>query len=754
MTRGRRPNLDLPVTPSLNAQRAFRERKRKHLSDLEENVQRLSKENDELKNRLAAAGLAPPSTAPPPTTTTTSSSSSSSSSSPPATTTTTTTTRGSRNTTDASTQTVASPIPPCDNCIKWADAYSAVSNELSALRAQLSGLANGAQPQPQSQSQLAPSPTAHSRMGSIDSSQPARQSTMPPQHLSGLSASYAHPPLPTTSVASSLASFSLSPKRAAFQPSNMAIPPHKRQRTSMSAASSASSPYSITTPMAAAPAAPTTLPVTPVSSAIAQPPSTVSTYYSNRHGSSATHSTTDDSIVPSPTFTATGADEVSTVASSSTSLCCVEEAALAKGDSPENAARQGCGGTLRKLCDMVTEQASEHKVQAEHTRASMHSSSRSSASVASAATSPTNSGLMPSYVNPATRRWSSEHDQATSTSSNNHLGSHHGTTSASTSSSPWHGSRQLSMPSSASYPYLSTATSNTSKLNVNNTLQRLQAQGLGSSNYGLVQSQMTIPPASIAASEIGAANAITAMSRALAADVDPQRPGGLAGILTSHASQALASIGGGSSAVAGGAGQRLSIDANSRLGELGGSATSFWIPPPAEAQAQAQAQAQAGPFFNHTIQPAAPPAQAYTQIQPQSQSQSQQSGGSKCCKPNSTGSSSVSGSQTSASAGGEGCKPKSKESCGTGGGCGPKMPSVVGGAKADHVAPLPALLSATGGPSASSAATATKDGAHHPSTSQAARGGNGNSAEPGSMSIEAVLDLKSDECCFGLMNCG
>ncbi|KDN49941.1 hypothetical protein K437DRAFT_262010 [Tilletiaria anomala UBC 951] len=52
MTRGRRPNLELEPTRSLQTQRAFRERKRKHLADLEAAYANLKEENTSFRQAL------------------------------------------------------------------------------------------------------------------------------------------------------------------------------------------------------------------------------------------------------------------------------------------------------------------------------------------------------------------------------------------------------------------------------------------------------------------------------------------------------------------------------------------------------------------------------------------------------------------------------------------------------------------------------------------------------------------------------
>ncbi|KAK0551489.1 hypothetical protein OC846_003267 [Tilletia horrida] len=145
MARGRRPNLDLPVTPSLNAQRAFRERKRKHVSDLEAQVQRLTIENEEVKRQLAAANITTAYASPVSATTNSSAAtngflSSSSTAHHPR------FPQSLRATVDASVQTQPQAEPACLTCEKWAGLYEETSASLHRLRMQISGLAKDQTP--------------------------------------------------------------------------------------------------------------------------------------------------------------------------------------------------------------------------------------------------------------------------------------------------------------------------------------------------------------------------------------------------------------------------------------------------------------------------------------------------------------------------------------------------------------------------------------------------------------------------------
>jgi len=55
MTRGRRKDTTLPPSRALIIQRAYRDRKAKHLADLEERCRKAEEENDRLRKELALA---------------------------------------------------------------------------------------------------------------------------------------------------------------------------------------------------------------------------------------------------------------------------------------------------------------------------------------------------------------------------------------------------------------------------------------------------------------------------------------------------------------------------------------------------------------------------------------------------------------------------------------------------------------------------------------------------------------------------
>jgi hypothetical protein len=63
MTRGRRKDTSLPPSRTLVIQRAYRDRKAKYLSDLEERCRRAEEENERLRNELELARSGSESTA-------------------------------------------------------------------------------------------------------------------------------------------------------------------------------------------------------------------------------------------------------------------------------------------------------------------------------------------------------------------------------------------------------------------------------------------------------------------------------------------------------------------------------------------------------------------------------------------------------------------------------------------------------------------------------------------------------------------
>ncbi|KAE8232618.1 hypothetical protein CF326_g2345 [Tilletia indica] len=482
MTRGRRPNLELPVTPSLNAQRAFRERKRKHLTDLEESVQRLTQENEDLKRRLLGS---------------TSASASASTSA----------TTASRSV-DASTQTdpqPASPERPCRSCSAWSEAYSNVSSNLDRLRLQLTGLA---QDQSHAPSPLQPRPSSDVEHGS-----------------NGKSFAYTPSPdfvTPIQPLALSHPLSAASPKRPVLHSESPHLMHHKRQRTSESS-SSASPQYS------------TFLEPPPQASRMMLPQASLpfpsSNWWTGNRpspsssrplggGSGAAHSSNrssiastanEGSIASSPTV-ADPQSNASATTSPSTGTCCVEEAALAKGASPTTAASQGCGGSLRRLCNIVSASAAEHRSKAEHARSQ-------SLSTASGPALPTTEQ---SYAE--SRRWSSTQG----------MSPHQSAPMQFQLTVP----RQLSLPSLAET--LGTDGNNNNSRSTSHLSTTYQSLHTGSTSYLPVHqrsksssasssSSSPMPAAAAAAataasSEIGAANAIRAMSRGLAVDLDPQRP--------------------------------------------------------------------------------------------------------------------------------------------------------------------------------------------------------------------------------------
>jgi hypothetical protein len=59
MTRGRRKDTTLPPSRPLIIQRAYRDRKAKHLSDLEDRCRKAEEENERLRNELELARSEP-----------------------------------------------------------------------------------------------------------------------------------------------------------------------------------------------------------------------------------------------------------------------------------------------------------------------------------------------------------------------------------------------------------------------------------------------------------------------------------------------------------------------------------------------------------------------------------------------------------------------------------------------------------------------------------------------------------------------
>lgn len=59
MTRGRRKDTTVPLSRSLIVQRAYRDRKAKYLSDLEDRCRKVEEENERLRNELELARFEP-----------------------------------------------------------------------------------------------------------------------------------------------------------------------------------------------------------------------------------------------------------------------------------------------------------------------------------------------------------------------------------------------------------------------------------------------------------------------------------------------------------------------------------------------------------------------------------------------------------------------------------------------------------------------------------------------------------------------
>ncbi|CAD6901111.1 unnamed protein product [Tilletia controversa] len=461
MARGRRPNLELPVTPSLNAQRAFRERKRQHLTDLEDSVQRLTNENEELKRKLRSSSA---SASPSP----------SSSSSPAA-------------TAEASTQTDDAERS-CRHCATWSEAYTNVSADLSRLRLQLSGLVRD---------QHQPSSSVPAR--------PSFQAERPNANGSASSPSFVPPAQPLSLSYSLLAA---SPKHSTSYPPSTYMPYHKRQRTESSSSLSAQYSSSFVEPTQPRTTAQQSSSSAFPSSAnwwttdrIASTSRVLGAAQSSNRSSSTASTLNNAESTPSPTYASTAvADDKSTSpkTSGSDDLCCVEEAALAKGVSPTLAAKQGCGGSLRQLCNVVSASSAEHRAKMEQVRSQQLSAL------------PGVSASSNGQSNAESRRWSGAQGLPYPVASSQYQ-----------STVP----RQLSLPSLPET--LGTNSSNKPMGMASLIFQGGQQNSSYSPSY-----QKPIAPIATASSEIGAANAIRSMSRSSLAvdDMDPQRPGGLASL--------------------------------------------------------------------------------------------------------------------------------------------------------------------------------------------------------------------------------
>ncbi|CAD6906481.1 hypothetical protein CF336_g1230 [Tilletia laevis] len=454
MARGRRPNLELPVTPSLNAQRAFRERKRQHLTDLEDSVQRLTNENEELKRKLRSSSAS-------------ASSSSSSSSSPAA-------------TAEASTQTDDADRS-CRHCTTWSEAYTNVSADLSRLRIQLSGLVRD---------QHQPSSSVPAR--------PSFQAERPNANGSASSPSFVPPAQPLSLSYSLLAA---SPKHSTSYPPSTYMPYHKRQRTESSSSLSAQYNSSFVEPAQPRTTAQQSSSAFPSSAnwwttdRIASTSRVLGAAQSSNRSSSTASTLNNAESTPSPTYASTAvADDKSTSpkTSGSDGLCCVEEAALATGVSPTLAAKQGCGGSLRQLCNVVSASSAEHRAKMEQVRSQQLSAL------------PGVSASSNGQSNAESRRWSGAQGLPYPVASSQY---------------------QSTVPGQLSLPSLP-ETLGTNSSNKPMGMASLIFQG-GQQNSSYSPSyQKPIAPIATASSEIGAANAIRSMSRSSLAvdDMDPQRP--------------------------------------------------------------------------------------------------------------------------------------------------------------------------------------------------------------------------------------